>query len=572
MTEPSSNRDKAQRRLASVASHLETSAPFDVLRLDRTPDQVPYKSPLDPLRFLLRAAMVYAEKVAIEHRGMEWTYREFAARVQRLAHGLLVDYGVQKGERVGILCNNIPAFLEAHFAVPAAGAIMVPLNARLAPAEIEYIIDHAGCSVLLVQDTLLPQVTDAVCAKVKMLHVTDQAETPNADPYEQFLDKHANARPWKQMPLVNDEDAVISINYTSGSTGRPKGVMATYRGVYLTALNHCIQDSLNSSSVYFWLLPLFHCNGWCFPYSITAVGGKHLMLSKMDYTYIWKCFKEKGVTHFNGAPTVQNEICNHPDAARLATPIKIMSGGSALSSVLIKKLKSLNMHPTQIYGLTEVHGAQTFTYEPYHQELYYPGNVEKQHEMLARQGWNALIADEVRVLDPQTGKDVPSNGQAIGEVCFSGNANMKGYYNQPEQTADSFRYGYFWSGDLAVRHPDGVIEIVDRSKDVIISGGENISSIEVESVLAEMNEVFECAIVGAPDDKWGERPHAFIVLKQGQSLTQDQVIAFCRQHLAGYKCPAKVSFVTEIPKTGTGKVQKYILRNELWKGKSKKIQ
>ncbi|ORX56188.1 AMP-dependent synthetase and ligase [Hesseltinella vesiculosa] len=563
---------KAQNRLASLVAHLDSpnDGPFfDSLRLDRSPNDVPYLSPMDPLRFLLRSAMVYTNKEAVSHRDMVWTYRQFTERVQRLATGLLEEVHVQKGDRVGVLCNNVPAFLEAHYAIPASGAIIVPLNSRLAAAEIEYIIDHAGCSVLIVQDHLLPQVTNKVKAKVALLQVNDRPEDPSLDPYEQLLARQ-KPRLWRHMPLVNDELATLSINYTSGSTGRPKGVMATYRGCYLTSLNHCIQDSLTSSTVMLWTLPLFHCNGWCFPWAVVAVGGKHMLMNGIDYEYIWKCLKEKGVSHFNGAPTVQNEICNHPDAARLEKPVLVMSGGSALSSTLIKKMKALNIQPTQIYGLTEVHGAQTFTYEPWHQQLYYPGNEERQHEMLARQGFNAVVADEVRVLD-QHGKDVPSDGQTIGEVCFSGNVNMKGYYDNPEETKKVFRHGYFWSGDLGVRHIDGVIEILDRSKDVIISGGENISSIEVESVIAQIPQVFECAVVGTPDDKWGERPFAFVILKENQALSEADVIAFCKTQLAGFKCPAKVSFVTSIPKTGTGKVQKYILRNGLWKDKTRKI-
>ncbi|KAI8064569.1 hypothetical protein BC940DRAFT_305401 [Gongronella butleri] len=573
MPDTANNIKTAQRRLTAVAAHVKDEPFFDTLRLDRTAEQVPYLTPMDPLRFLLRSAMVYTDKVAIEHRGVEWTYRQLAERVQRLAHGLLADFSVQKGDRVGILCQNVPAFIDATFAIPAAGAVMVPLNTRLVAAEIDYVVTHSGCSILLVQDELLSHVPQTIIDRMPILHIADTPEQPQNDPYEQFLIKHAeNPRQWRQMPLVNDENALLSINYTSGSTGRPKGVMVTYRGAYLTALNDCIQGSLTSASVMLMTLPGFHCNNWGFIWAMVAIGGKQLMLGKMDYGYIWRCLKEEGVTHYNGAPTIHNEICNHPLATRLPKPVRIMTGGAALPASLIKRMNDLNLCPVQAYGLTETYGPNTVSYDEWHLEQRYPGDRDAQYKMMALQGYNTIVTDEIRVLDPDTGKDVPSNGQTIGEICFSGNTNMKGYYNAPEETAKAFRFGYFWTGDLAVRHKDGVIEIVDRSKDVIISGGENISSIEVESVLVQINEVFECTIVGGPDEKWGERPVAFIVLKQNASLTQEQVIAHCRKNLAGYKCPAKVIFVDSIPKTSTGKVQKYILRNELWKGRSKRIQ
>ncbi|ORX56268.1 AMP-dependent synthetase and ligase [Hesseltinella vesiculosa] len=574
MSEPTESRNNAQRRLASVASHLNRDQVpfFDTLRLNRSPDQLPYISPLDPLRFLLRSAMVYTDKIAVSHRGVEWSFRQLTERVQRLAHGLMEDYQIKPGDRVGILCQNIPSMVEAHFAIPAAGAIMVPLNTRLLSAEIEYAVNHAGCSLLIVQDELMSHVSANVQQKIPVLHVADRPDAPDQDPYEQFLNRHSSSpRPWNDMPLVNDENAIISINFTSGSTSMPKGVMVSYRGAYLTALNDCIQGGLCSSSVMLWTLPMFHCNGWGFIWAMVAIGGKQLMLSKMDYGRIWQCFKEQGVTHYNGAPTVHNEICNHPQAVRLPSPVRVLGGGAAFPSPLIKKLVALNLQPTQVYGLTETFGPNTLSYETWHLETAHPENKEKQYAMMARTGYNTIVTDEIRVLNPDTGKDVPSDGTTIGEVCFSGNTNMTGYYNNPEETSKAFRHGFFNTGDLAVRHTDGVIEIVDRSKDVIISGGENISSIEVEAALIQLPTVFECAVVGGPDDKWGERPFAFLVLKPGNSLTEADVIAHCKKNLAGYKCPAKVMFVKSLPKTSTGKVQKFILRNDLWKGKTKKI-
>ncbi|CAO3592209.1 unnamed protein product [Absidia cylindrospora] len=566
----------AQRRIKAIASHLTNASFIETLQLGRNADQLAYITPLDPLRFLLRSAMVYTNKTAVVHQGVSYTYRQLAERTLQLANGLLDDYGVQVGDRVGVLCQNIPAVIEAHYAIPAAGAIMVPLNTRLASAEIDYVLGHAGCSVLLVQQYFFDsnQVSAASLAQhFPQLHVIVIADTPTTplnDPYEVLLNTHVSSpRLWNQLPLVNDENAVLSINYTSGSTGRPKGVMVTYRGAYIAALNYAIHDGLSSSSVMLWTLPMFHCNGWGFMWSMVAVGGTQLMLNKIDYDEIWKALKEKGVTHYNGAPTIQNEICSHPEAQRLAHPVQVLSGGAALSSPLIKRMLALNLQPKQVYGLTETYGPNTMSYEPWHLA---DKPIDAQHTMMARQGFNTIAADEIRVLDRISATDVPTNGTTVGEICCSGNLNMKGYYNNPQETEKAFRAGFFWTGDLAVRHPDGSIEIVDRGKDVIVSGGENISSLEVESVIVQLDQVSECAVVGGPDEKWGERPYAYVVLKSNQVIEPNQIITHCRNKLAGYKCPSKVFLVPSIPKTSTGKTQKYVIRNELWKGKDKKIQ
>ncbi|KAF7728437.1 hypothetical protein EC973_006117 [Apophysomyces ossiformis] len=523
---PTSSR--ALPRLQSLSAQLNPrSNQWESLRIHRKSTQVPYVTALNPVRFLLRSALVYANKTAVIHRNRSFTYCEFADRVQKLAN-VLLDMGVKPGDRVAILAQNIPAALEATYAVPSVGAVLVPLNTRLAMKEIDYIIDHCDANILLYQDELKDRVSSRVRSSLALLHVTDGEI--ESDPYEDLLAK-AGTRSWDELPLVEDEMAPISLNYTSGSTGRPKGVLTLYRGAYLASLAMVIHSQLTSESVYLWTLPMFHCNGWNFPWAVVAVGGTQVMLNKLDYTIIWKQLKEQGVTHYNAAPTVQNELCNHVDAARLKCPVRCFAGGAALSDTLIQRMRALNLEPIQVYGLTETYGPVTMSYD---QVLLsqYPEN--EQFLIMARQGYNSVIQDEIRVLDCH-GVDVKPDGKTIGEICTSGNQTMGGYYKDEAETQRCFRGGVFWTGDLAVRHSDGSIEIVDRSKDVIISGGENISSIEVENAITRLEAISECAIVGGPDDKWGERPYAFVTLRSGRSVTPEEVIYHCRSELAGYK-------------------------------------
>ncbi|KAI8997025.1 hypothetical protein BDB01DRAFT_830650 [Pilobolus umbonatus] len=564
------------RRLQSINYHLNPPqdgvSHFESLRIQRTPDQLPYHSTLDPLRFLLRSAMVYSNKTAVIHREKRYTYQELADRVKALANVLIDKYNIKKGDRVGVLCQNITPFLDAQYAVPAVGAILVPINTRLAAKEVEYIIDHSGASLVLVQEEFANKITEKILSsKTQFIKVADTDDT-SKDPYEQLLLQSDNRLAWKDLPTTRDEFDVISLNYTSGSTGRPKGVMVTHRGAYLASLAMLIQSGMTPDSVYLWTLPMFHCNGWGFPWAVVAIGGTQVMLNKLDYGQIWDLLKRHGVTHYNGAPTVQNEICNHEDASPLNHPVRVFSGGSALSSTLIRRMKDLNLQPTQVYGLTETYGPAALSYDASTLSGY---SESAQHKLLARQGFNTVISDEVRVINSQTGLDVTPNGAEVGEICISGNQVMKGYYNNSAETAKAFKNGMFWTGDLAVRHHDGSVEIVDRSKDVIVSGGENISSIEVESAIVELEEVSECsffsAIVGGPDPKWGERPYAFVILKRSKSITAETIINHCRNSLAGYKCPSKIIVVDSLPKTSTGKVQKFKLREQLWNGLEKRV-
>ncbi|KAG0169971.1 hypothetical protein DFQ28_003343, partial [Apophysomyces sp. BC1034] len=487
MSQPSS---QALSRLRSISAQLNPENDnLKSLRIHRKTEQPPYITALNPLRLLLRSAMVYANKTAVIHRDRNFSYRELTDRVRRLAN-VLLELNVKPGDRVAVLCHNIPAALEATYAVPAVGAVLVPLNTRLAMKEIDYIVDHSGASVLLYQQELQDRVSEHVQSSLNLIQVSDDISN---DPYERLLES-AKARTWKDFPIVEDEMATISLNYTSGSTGRPKGVVTIYRGSYLASL-------------------------------------AMIMLNKLDYTYIWKQLKEQGVTHYNGAPTVQNELCNHPDASRLHQPIRCFVGGAALSSTLVQRMRALNLEPIQVYGLTETYGPATMSHD---QSLLKQYSEEQQFSMMARQGYNSVIQDEIRVLD-SNGVDVKADGKTIGEICTSGNQTMAGYYNDPVETQKSFKSGVFWTGDLAVRHSDGSIEIVDRSKDVIVSGGENISSIEVENAIIKLQDISECAIVGGPDEKWGERPYAFVIPKSGRIVTPDKVIAHCRCELAGYK-------------------------------------
>ncbi|MCG8350554.1 MAG: acyl--CoA ligase family protein [Chloroflexales bacterium] len=523
-------------------------------------DERVYRTELTPVSFLQRSAAVFPDRVAIVHDKRRYTYREFEQRVNRLATRLRAA-GLQKHDRVAFLCPNIPALLEAHFAVPAAGGILVAINTRLNTSEIQYILVHSGAKFLFVDAELQPLVEPLDLANVTVVRVDDTGAP--GDPYEDFL---AEGRPEPAPSWLEDEEETISINYTSGTTGRSKGVMYTYRGAYLNALGEVVETGMSFDSVYLWTLPMFHCNGWCFPWAVTAVGGCHVCLRKVDYTMIWDLFDREGVTHYNGAPTVQIGLVNHPQAHRVERPITVTVAGAPPSPTLLGQLKALNFRPIHVYGLTETYGPMTVC--EWHLE-WSERSDEEQARLLSRQGQSYLIADGVRVVDEQM-QDVPRDVQTMGEVVMHGNNVMKGYFTDPNATETAFRGGWFHSGDIAVWHPDGYIELRDRKKDVIISGGENISTIEVEQTIARHPAVLECAVIAIPDEKWGERPKAFVTLKPGQQITEADLIAFCRENLAQFKCPAAIEF-GELPKTSTGKVQKFVLREKEWGKHEKRI-
>jgi fatty-acyl-CoA synthase len=519
-----------------------------------------YRTELSPVSFLRRSAYIFPDKVAVVHGDRRYTYRELELRVNRLASALR-GADLQKRDRVAFLCLNTPPLLEAHFAVPAAGGILVAINTRLSSDEIRYILEHSGARFLFVDDELAHLAAPLDLGNMRVVRVADTGAP--GDPYEEFLagGSEAPIESW-----LEDEEEPISINYTSGTTGRPKGVMYTYRGAYLNALAQVAEPAMTSSSVYLWTLPMFHCNGWCFPWGIAAIGATSVCLRKFDPSRVWDLFEAEGVTHYCGAPTVQLALVNDPKAHRLARPVTVLVAAAPPSPTLLSGLKDRNLRPIHVYGLTETYGPITIC--AWHHE-WDDLPLDEQARLNARQGQGNIASDLVRVVDDQM-NDVPRDGETIGEVVMRGNIVMKGYYEQPEATAEAFRGGWFHSGDLGVWHADGYIELRDRKKDIIISGGENISTIEVEQTIASHPAVLECAVVAIPDETWGERPKAFVTLKQSQNATEAEIIAFCRDRIAHYKCPTAVEF-GDLPKTSTGKVQKFVLRDREWAGKDKRI-
>jgi len=520
-----------------------------------------YRTELTPVSFLERSACVFPDKIAVVHGPRRYTYRQLEERVNRLASALRVA-GMKRHDRVAFLCPNTPAMLEAHYGVPGAGGILVAINTRLSSDEIGYILGHSGASFLFVDAELEALVKPLDLPGVRVVRVDDTGAP--GDPYEDFLARGAPAAPVESG--LDDEEETIAINYTSGTTGRPKGVMYTARGAYLNAIGEVIEAGMSFDTRYLWTLPMFHCNGWCFTWGVTAVGGTHICLRKVESGRIWELLQSEGVTHYNGAPTVQIGVVNDPAAHRLARPVTVTVAGAPPSPTLLAKLKDLNFRPVHVYGLTETYGPHTVCeWHPEWDAL----PAEEQARLAARQGQGYANFDLVRIVDPEMG-DVPKDGETLGEVVMRGNNVMRGYFEQPEATAEAFRGGWFHSGDIGVWHPDGYIELRDRKKDIIISGGENISTIEVEQAVARHPAVLECAVVAVPDEKWGERPKAFVTLKAGASATEGDIIEFCRQHIARFKCPAAVEF-GDLPKTSTGKIQKFVLRDKEWAGRAKRI-
>ncbi|MGO9904355.1 MAG: AMP-binding protein [Solirubrobacteraceae bacterium] len=526
------------------------------------PSAVPrkvFRTELNPIEFLRRAAYVYPEHDAVVDGDCRYSYGQLAERSWRLANALR-SAGLRKGDRVATLLFNSSPMLEAHFGVPAAGGVLVAINNRLASPEIGYILEHSGARVLLLDAELEPLVAPLALSEVTVI-CCDRDDA--GSPYEQFLAAASGEMPdsW-----LEDEEETISINYTSGTTGQPKGVQYTYRGAYLNALSEVIVAGLSPESVYLWTLPMFHCNGWCFPWAVTAVAATHVALRAVDPEVVWQLIDEEGVTHYNGAPTVHLMVINHPKAHRLEQQVTAMVAASPPSPTLLARMAELNFQIVHVYGLTETYGPITVSPT---QEGWEELPVEQRAALLARQGQAYPSADLIRVVDPDM-RDVPRDAETMGEVVMRGNNVMSGYFADKGATEKAFGGGWFHSGDLAVWHPDGNIELRDRSKDIIISGGENISSIEVEQTICAHPAVLECAVIGIPHERWGERPKAFVTLNGGATASGDEIIRFCRERLAHYKCPDAVQF-GPLPKTSTGKVQKFALREREWKGRETRV-
>jgi fatty-acyl-CoA synthase len=515
---------------------------------------------LSPVGFLSRAAKVYPDKLAIVHGAARVTYGRFYQRCRQFADALH-RRGIQRGDTIAVLAPNVPALLEAHYGVPMAGAVLNALNYRLDARSIAFILAHGQAKLLIADREFSPIVDEALAAlpePVPLVEIDDEVggASLGGTEYEAFL---AEGDPAATRSELQDEWDPIALNYTSGTTGDPKGVVTHHRGAFLNAIGNAITFGLDRGSVYLWTLPMFHCNGWTYTWAVTAMAGTHVCLRRVDPTAIFAAIAEHGVTHLCGAPIVLNMLVHAPDTAkrRFDHVVEVATGGAAPPSAVIEAMERLGFRVTHLYGLTETYGPATVCAW---QEEWAGLPVSERAARMARQGVTYLTHERQRVVDPQTMADVPADGSRLGELVLRSNTVMKGYLKNPAATEAAFAHGWFHTGDLAVRHPDGYVEIKDRSKDIIISGGENISSLEVEEVLYRHPEIMEAAVVARPDPIWGESPCAFVTLKpQAAPVSADDIVAWCRANLAHYKVPRTIVF-GPLPKTSTGKIQKYELR------------
>jgi fatty-acyl-CoA synthase len=528
-----------------------------------------FKDSLTPIVLLERSLHVFPNRPAVAHGDLLWDYRALANEVGRMA-GALRRSGVTTGDRVAILAPNTPWHIAAHFAVPLIGASLVSINTRLLSVELGQILEHSGAKLLLVDPELAPKidpVRDEISTLERIVEMPDLGipVREGQESYTTFADG-ADVLPIRNT--VDDEDAVLSINYTSGTTGAPKGVMYTHRGAYLNASGEVGSLGLSKETVFLWTNPLFHCNGWCMPWSVTAAGGLQVCLRAIDPARILDLITQHGVSHFNAAPTVLLMLSSAPEAdgVRFDPPIRVCTGGAPPSPTLLESVERMGIVITHLYGLTETYGPHTLCEMQTEWEAF---DTAARARILSRQGVPFPFALYVRVVDEEM-RDVPDDATTMGEVVMRGNNVMRGYYRDPEATAEAFRGGWFHSGDVGVRHPDGYIELRDRSKDIIISGGENISTIEVENVLYGHDDILEVAVVSTPHEKWGEVPKAFISRRPGSQATESEIIEWTRERLAHFKCPKTIQF-GDLPKTATGKIQKFKLRAAEWKGKGRTI-
>jgi fatty-acyl-CoA synthase len=531
------------------------------LGLDRNPANY---VPLSPLSFLRRVASVYSARTAVIHGARHWTWHDVYVRARRLASALR-RRGVGPGDTVAVMAPNVPALFEAHYAIPMAGAVINALNTRLDPASIAFMLEHGDAKVLLTDRELSGIVGKALqmLAKRPLVIDIDDPLATGGEPlgeleYEDFVASGDPEFDWSGPP---DEWDAIALNYTSGTTGNPKGVVLHHRGAYLNAVSNVVTWAMPHFPVYLWTLPMFHCNGWCFPWTLALVAGTSVCLRRVDAALIFDLIRKHRVTHFCGAPVVHNMLINAPDEMRAGIAHKVsgMIAGAAPPQAVIEGMERIGFDLTHVYGLTEVYGpAAVCAKVPEWDDL----PVAQRAERNGRQGVTYPLQEDMIVADAQTLEPVPRDAQTMGEILFRGNIAMKGYLKNPKATEEAFSGGWYHTGDLAVCYPDGYVKIKDRSKDIIISGGENISTLEVEDVLYSHPAILEAAVVARPDEKWGETPCAFVTLKPGAaSLTAEQVIAYCRTRLAGFKVPKTVVF-GPLAKTSTGKIQKNLLREQ----------
>lgn len=535
-----------------------TASAYDI-NLDRNPANF---QPLTPLTFLERAASVFPERTAIIHGSLRRSYRDFYARARRLASALAA-HGIGRGDTVSVMLSNTPAMLECHYGVPMTGAVLNTINTRLDAAIIAFTLDHAETKVLITDREFSKTIREALSlAKAKPLVIdyddpeySGPGERLGSTDYESFI---AGGDPEYAWQMPRDEWDAISLNYTSGTTGDPKGVVYHHRGAYLLAMGNVVTCNMGKHPVYLWTLPMFHCNGWCFPWSISVVAGTHVCLRQVRARAMYAALADHGVTHLCGAPIVMATLLNAPDEEKRAFQQKVsfFTAAAPPPEAVLAAMKDAGFEVTHLYGLTETYGpAVVNDWNEAWDALPMADYAAKK----ARQGVRYLVLEGLDVRDPETLAPVPADGETLGEVMFRGNVVMKGYLKNKAATDKAFAGGWFHSGDLGVKHPDGYIQLKDRSKDIIISGGENISSIEVEDALYKHPAVQAAAVVAKPDEKWGETPCAFVELKPGAEVTAEELIAFCRSRLASFKCPRYVVF-TELPKTSTGKIQKFRLR------------
>ncbi|MEQ9606831.1 MAG: acyl-CoA synthetase [Kiloniellaceae bacterium] len=524
-------------------------------------------APLTPVTFLKRAAAVYPDKLAVVHGSQRFTYAQFHERACRLASAL-TRRGLGRGDCIAIMAPNIPPMLEAHYGVPMMGGVLNSLNIRLDARTLAFILEHGEAKVLITDREFSGVIREALAlTKAKPLvvdiddaqadyHGAEGGEPIGALTYEDLL---AEGDPSDTFNEPLDEWQSLSLLYTSGTTGNPKGVVYHHRGAYLNAVGNMLTFGLGRDSVYLWTLPMFHCDGWTFTWAVTAANGTHVCLRKVDPAVIYPLIRDAGVTHLCGAPIVLTLLAHAPDAVKVKFPqtVDCATGGAAPPSAVIEAMEANGFRVIHLYGLTESYGPATVCAW---QEAWSDYGLQQRSGKMARQGVNYLTLEGAVVMDPETMAPVPHDGETLGEIMLRGNTVMKGYLKNPKATAEAFKGGWFHTGDLAVCHPDGYIEVKDRSTDVIISGGENISSLEVEEALYRHPKVLEAAVVARPDAKWGESPCAFVTLKEGEQASTEEIVAFCRDMLAHYKVPRSVVFGA-LPKTSTGKIQKFVLRD-----------